>query len=598
MGQYGALAAALVTLLIAALCLLVQLRLQEKRPHLAYWAAAHVALSINFLLFGYADWRGNLLYAFLVVLMQQGFGVLLAFGIRHHLNLPSNLTAALALTGAITLAVTGLMTIYPAAYFAAPGIALLLVQLYGGALLLTHRRSVLYIGLGLLLILRSLNTLIYVAVAQQQGGPPTAEWPFIISLLVNLATGIGLVLLEFDDAHRAMTQSARAKDDALALVQAVIDTVQAVVHYKDRDLQYQLINRRSRQVLGYGDAPIIGKKLSEIAPPDLALPIERGDRAVLFNKDVVIDQEWHWRDADSGKQKIYWLSKSVVRDSAGEPMGVVTAAIDITALKETERRLIQEREVAERANKAKSQFLANMSHELRTPLNAVIGFADIMHQGLFGPLGNARYDEYVSSIQQSGQHLLSLINDILDMSRIEAGRVELNEDRIDVGMVLEDCLDLVAVQARAKNVRVDFPRGQSDGALWADERAMRQMVLNLLSNAVKFTAEGGSVTVQHGTAADGWYEISITDTGIGMAENEVARVFEPFARGGSQLVRQQYDGTGLGLPITRRLVELHGGRIQLKSQSGVGTTAMLRFPPERISRVADFGAILSTPGND
>ncbi len=256
------------------------------------------------------------------------------------------------------------------------------------------------------------------------------------------------------------------------------------------------------------------------------------------------------------------------------------------------------RRQAEAANRAKSSFLASMSHELRTPLNAVIGFADIMHQGLFGPLGNARYDEYVSSIQQSGQHLLSLINDILDMSRIEAGRVELNEDRIDVSMVLEDCLDLVAVQARAKNVRVDFPRGQSDGALWADERAMRQMVLNLLSNAVKFTAEGGSVTVQHGTAADGWYEISITDTGIGMAENEVARVFEPFARGGSQLVRQQYDGTGLGLPITRRLVELHGGRIQLKSQIGAGTTALLRFPPERISRVADFGAILSTPGND
>ncbi len=256
------------------------------------------------------------------------------------------------------------------------------------------------------------------------------------------------------------------------------------------------------------------------------------------------------------------------------------------------------RRQAEAANRAKSSFLASMSHELRTPLNAVIGFADIMHQGLFGPLGNTRYAEYVASIQQSGQHLLSLINDILDMSRIEAGRVELNEDRIDIGMLLDDCLDLVMVQARAKNVRVDIVRAQSDGALWADERAIRQMVLNLLSNGVKFTAEGGSVTVEHGTAADGWYEISITDTGIGMAENEVARVFEPFARGGSQLVRQQYDGTGLGLPITRRLVELHGGRIQLKSQLGLGTTATLRFPPERISRVADFGAILSTPGND
>jgi|GEM_PF-1228982 len=253
------------------------------------------------------------------------------------------------------------------------------------------------------------------------------------------------------------------------------------------------------------------------------------------------------------------------------------------------------RHQAEAANRAKSSFLASMSHELRTPLNAVIGFADIMHQGLFGPLGNTRYHEYVASIQQSGQHLLSLINDILDMSRIEAGRFELNEDRIDISGLLIDCVDLVEVQARAKNVRVSLGKHEADTALWVDERALRQMLLNLLANGVKFTPAGGSVTVEHGTTDDGWYEIAISDTGIGMAENEVNRVFEPFARGGSQLVRQQYDGTGLGLPITRRLVELHGGRIHLTSQSGNGTTARLRFPPERISRVADFGAMLSVP---
>lgn len=256
------------------------------------------------------------------------------------------------------------------------------------------------------------------------------------------------------------------------------------------------------------------------------------------------------------------------------------------------------RRQAEAANRAKSSFLASMSHELRTPLNAVIGFADIMHQGLFGPLDNARYAEYVASIQQSGQHLLSLINDILDMSRIEAGRVELNEDRIDIAGLVADCLDLVDVQARSKGVALQAEPGQADAALWADERALRQMLLNLTANGVKFTPTGGSVTVRHGVAADGWYEITVHDTGIGMAEAEVARVFEPFARGGSQLVRQQYDGTGLGLPITRRLVELHGGRIQLTSELGKGTIARLRFPPERISRVSDFGAMLSAAPSD
>ncbi len=256
------------------------------------------------------------------------------------------------------------------------------------------------------------------------------------------------------------------------------------------------------------------------------------------------------------------------------------------------------RRQAEAASRAKSSFLASMSHELRTPLNAVIGFADIMRQGLFGPIGNARYDEYVASIQQSGQHLLSLINDILDMSRIEAGRMELNEDRIDITDLIADCIDLVAMQARNKGVRLVPEAGSSEAALWADERALRQMLLNLMANGVKFTAEGGSVTVSHGQAEDGWYEIVVRDTGIGMAESEVVRVFEPFARGGSQLVRQQYDGTGLGLPITRRLVELHGGRIQLVSQLGQGTTARLRFPPERISRVSDFGAMLGVAPQD
>ncbi len=573
MGQYGALAAALVTLLIAALCLLVQLRLREKRPHLAYWAAAHVALAINFLLFGYTDWRGNLLYAFGVVLMQQSFAVLLAFGIRHHLNLPSNIAAATALTGAITVAVVSLMVIYPAAYFAAPGIALLLVQLYGGALLLIHRRSVLYVGLGLLLILRSLNTLFYVAMAQQHGGPPTAEWPFIISLLVNLATGIGLVLLEFDDAHRAMTESARAKDDALALVQAVIDTVQAVVHYKDRELRYQLINRRSRQVLGYGDAPIVGKRLSEIAPPDLALPIERGDRAVLFNKDVVIDQEWHWRDADSGKQKIYWLSKSVVRDSATEPMGVVTAAIDITALKETERRLIQEREAAERANKAKSQFLANMSHELRTPLNAILGFSEMLEAGYLGSM-TPRQQEYITNIHRSGQHLLKLVNDILDLSKIDAGKMIFTPERLELDALMTEAVAMVAPTAQSEGVTLTHLPGKHP--VYADRRALTQVLLNLLSNAVKFNRPGGNVTLRC-DQQDGQVTVTVADTGFGMSEQEITHAFEPFQRGDAHKARFK-GGTGLGLAISRNLVELQGGRFSLESRQGSGTTVRFSFP--------------------
>gem|GEM_PF-1865761 len=573
MGNYGALAASLVTLLMAGLCLLVQARLKEKRPHLSYWAAAHVALAINFALFGYGNWTDDVVVMVLTVLIQQSFAILLAFGIRHHFNLPANLTAALALTVSITALVCTLMLLFPPVFYAAPGVALILGQIYGGTLLLVHRRSVLYLGLGSLLLIRSLNTMAYVAVAQQSGGPPTAEWPFIITLLLNLATGIGLLLLEFDDAHRAMAASAREKEDTLTLLQAVIDTVQAVVHYKDHELRYQLINRRGRAVLGYGDSDVVGKRLSEVAPPDLALPIERGDRAVLHNKDSTIDQEWTWRDADTGQHKVYWLNKSVVRNASGEPTGIVTAALDITALKETEQRLIHEREMAERANRAKSQFLANMSHELRTPLNAILGFSEMLEAGYLGEL-SPRQQEYLNHIHRSGQHLLTLVNDILDLSKIDAGKMRFMPERLDVDSLVAEAVAMVAPAAQNDNVTItNLPCGF---ALYADRRSLTQVLLNLLSNAVKFNRSGGSVTLR-GDQRDGRVAITVADTGFGMNESEIARAFEPFQRGDAHKARFK-GGTGLGLAISRNLVELQGGRFLLESHPGTGTTVRIEFP--------------------
>ncbi len=573
MGNFGALAACLVTLLIAALCLLVQTRLHEKRPHLAYWAAAHAALAVNFAIFGYTDWAANPAYAGMAVLMQQAFAVLLAFGIRHHLGLPANLTAALSLTLAISAVVVGMMLIFPQSYYALPGLALIVVQIYGGALLLVHRRSVLYVGLGIVLLVRALNTLVYVGLAQQNAGAPAQEWPFILTLLLNLATGIGLVLLEFDDAHRAMAATAREKEDTLSLLQAVIDTVQAVVHFKDRDLRYRLVNLRSRAVLGYGDTDIIGKKLSEVAPPDLALPIERGDRAVLHNKGAMIDEEWRWRDADSGKQKTYWLSKSVVHDAGGTAMGVVTAAIDITRLKDTEQRLIQEREAADRANQAKSQFLANMSHELRTPLNAILGFSEMLEAGYLGEL-SPRQQEYMNHIHRSGHHLLTLVNDILDLSKIDAGKMRFSPERLAVDGLVQEAVAMVAPTAQTEAVKIThLPCGL---AVFADRRALMQVLLNLLSNAVKFNRPGGSVTLR-GDQRDGFVVLTVADTGLGMSEAEIARAFEPFQRGDAYKARYK-GGSGLGLAISRNLVELQGGRFTLESSPGSGTIVRISFP--------------------
>jgi signal transduction histidine kinase len=249
--------------------------------------------------------------------------------------------------------------------------------------------------------------------------------------------------------------------------------------------------------------------------------------------------------------------------------------------------LEQARREAEEASRAKSTFLATMSHELRTPLNAILGFADIMRQGLFGPVGSQRYLDYLDGIVKSGQHLLSLINDVLDMSRIEAGRIELRETNLDIGLAIDQALSLVAVTAEGKGVTLQHSVPPGLPQLRADERLLRQILLNLLSNAIKFTPEGGHVEVAAATLTDGGVAIRVRDTGIGMSDAQLRRIFEPFSHGDSLRARET-GGSGLGLPITRRLVELHGGQIHISSRKSLGTTATLVFP---VARAVTVGAV-------
>ncbi|MGH6952814.1 MAG: sensor histidine kinase, partial [Alphaproteobacteria bacterium] len=220
-------------------------------------------------------------------------------------------------------------------------------------------------------------------------------------------------------------------------------------------------------------------------------------------------------------------------------------------------------------------------HELRTPLNAIIGFSEIMQQQTFGPLGNESYTGYVADIRDSGHHLLSLINDILDLSKIEAGRYDLNEEELDVGVVVSRCVNLIKERAKEAGLVLGIDVAKAPFALRADERAVKQMLLNLLSNAVKFTPEGGRVEVSAVIEADGSLTLSVGDTGIGIAKEDLAKVMEPFGQADSSLARK-YEGSGLGLPLTEKLVRLHGGELELESEPGRGTRITLRFPPERV----------------
>jgi two-component system cell cycle sensor histidine kinase PleC len=236
---------------------------------------------------------------------------------------------------------------------------------------------------------------------------------------------------------------------------------------------------------------------------------------------------------------------------------------------------------AEEANLAKSRFLASMSHELRTPLNAILGFSEVMSKEVLGPLHNPTYKEYATDIHTSGQHLLDLINEILDLSRIEAGRYQLDEEPVSLTAIVEECCHLMELKARNKDLRIIQQFEFMLPRLFADQRAIRQITLNLLSNAVKFTPAGGEIRVKVGWTVGGGQYLAVADNGPGIPPDEIPVVLSAFGQG-SIAIKSAEQGTGLGLPIVQGLVAMHGGDFQLTSKLREGTEAVAAFPPGRV----------------
>lgn len=261
--------------------------------------------------------------------------------------------------------------------------------------------------------------------------------------------------------------------------------------------------------------------------------------------------------------------------------GILVTQVDITVGRQREMTLLLQRSEAERSERSKTEFLSNMTHELRTPLNAILGFSELIMGEVNGPLGDARYRSYAASIRESGEYLLSIINDLLDMAKFNAGRTQLAEARVNPAGIVAAVARMV--EGRARHGAVDFHAALEPPTpdLLADERQLKQMLLNLASNAVKFTPSGGEVHITGVMTEEGGYALTVRDTGIGMSEAEIPVALAPFGQIDSPLARGHH-GSGLGLPLVKSMIEAHGGRLLLVSRPGKGTTATLLFPARRV----------------
>lgn len=348
----------------------------------------------------------------------------------------------------------------------------------------------------------------------------------------------------------------------------------------DENLRFSYLSGRFEDITEIRSDLVIGKTRQEVAGSRVSDENWRRHLADLKARRAFRDFAYTHEHVD-GRVTHMSTSGTPIIDENGEFKGYRGVGRDITTDVEAARSLNNAKEAAERANRAKSEFLANMSHELRTPLNAIIGFSQFMAKETLGPLGNANYKDYASDILESGDHLLSLINDLLDLSQVETGKFELREEVVDLRGIVEVCLRIIGDSAASGNVGITTRIERDLPKLCADPRACRQILLNILSNAVKFTPEGGKITISVRSDRGGSLLIAVSDTGVGMNRNDLSDAVVPFARSGNPYVAKR-QGAGLGLPIVKSLVELHGGTLRLETRQGGGTSVRIRFPRDRV----------------
>jgi PAS domain S-box-containing protein len=383
----------------------------------------------------------------------------------------------------------------------------------------------------------------------------------------------GTVHAVADDSHRL---------EALALMRERLDDITRLVSdwiwETDPGLMITSVSPRVAETLSFHPRELIGRNLLSLGGGDAG----RAGLQRRFQRNTPFRDMPFAALSKSGERRYFMLSAvPVFSGSTGALVGFRGTASDITELKRREMSLRAAKEMAETASRAKTEFLANVSHELRTPLNAIIGFSEIMELELLGPIGNPQYQGYISDVHASAQHLLGVINDILDVSKIEAGKADLMETEFELARVFDAVFRLIRERAGRAGLTLAVQDVSALPHLFGDEQKLKQILINLLSNAVKFTPAGGRIDLTARVDEDGDLLIVATDTGIGIAPADVERVMEPFGQADSHLNRK-YEGTGLGLPLARGLAELHGGTLSLESRLNVGTIVTVRLPCRRL----------------
>ena len=385
-----------------------------------------------------------------------------------------------------------------------------------------------------------------------------------------------------DERTKALSSEVKVRrraEDQLRKLSRAVDQSPNMIFITDVNGTIEYVNPKFVELTGFTAELALGKN------PRI---LKSGDTPNEVYEDlwrtVLSGNEWRGEFKDRCRDgRVFWVSVSIspVRDDENNVTHFISMHEDITERKESDGEIQLAKEQAEIANRAKSDLIANMSHELRTPLNAIIGFSSTIKEEVFGPVGHEKYKEYVNDISNSGQHLLDLINDILDVSAFEANGLELNEEFIDLADAIESSAHLIGPRAELGRVDVSISVEPSLPSLYVDRRRFKQVLLNLLSNAVKFTPEGGQVSLSAKINDDGSLAITIADNGIGMKEDEIQKALSAFGQVDSGLNRK-HEGTGLGLPLTKGLMELHGGMLEIKSEKGRGTVTIATFPKERV----------------